>query len=109
MNRPSTPIGVSRREIERRARVVIVRELMAPPARVNEYADFRTDLGADSLDIVTLTAALEEEFKVAISDDEAAFCQTVGTAIDLIETKLEGGAGNDARCPTRPLRAGGFR
>lgn len=78
-----------RREIERRARLVIVRQLACDPARVTESAEFRSHLKADSLDVVSLTMALEEEFSVAVSDDEAAFCETVGTAFDLIENKLE--------------------
>lgn len=78
-----------RSEIERRARLVIVQQLAVSPRDVHETADFSADLKADSLDMVSLTMALEEEFDIAVSDDEAAFCETVGTAFDLIETKLE--------------------
>ena len=78
-----------RREIEQRARMVISTELCVTPSRIRETSDFKGDLGADSLDMVKLVAALEDEFKVCVSDDEAAFCQTVGTALDLIENKLE--------------------
>lgn len=73
----------------RRVRITIARELACPLARLTEGADFRRDLGADSLDLVQVPAALEDEFGIRLSDAEVEFCQTVGTAIDLIRTKLE--------------------
>jgi acyl carrier protein len=76
-------------EIGRRARIVIARELACPIKRLADGADFRRDLGADSLDLINVPHALEEEFGVRFSDDEVAFTQTVGTAIDLVRTKLE--------------------
>lgn len=72
----------------RRARTVIARELSASVARCHDDASWR-DLGADSLDMVTIPAALENEFGIRLGDAEVEFCQTVGTAIDLVETKLE--------------------
>jgi acyl carrier protein len=80
---------VSRRDIERRARLVIVLELACDPAKVMDRADFRKDLGADSLDMARLPRALEDEFGIRLTDHEVAFCETVGTALDLIETKIE--------------------
>lgn len=80
---------MNRRDIEQRARIVLARELHVELAKVRDEADLREDLGADSLDMVHLTASLEDEFGVQVSDDEAEFCQTVGTAIDLIEAKVE--------------------
>lgn len=88
-----------RREVERRMRTVIARELVVPVARVTDQASFRDQLGADSLDMVTLTRAIEEEFKVPVTDDEAEFCQTVGTAIELLWFKLERGGAHDRRRP----------
>ncbi len=80
---------MNRGDIVRQGRVVIARELAIDLRKVDEDADFRADLGADSLDIVHLTASLEDEFGIQISDDEAEFCQTVGTAFDIIESKIE--------------------
>lgn len=80
---------MNRDSIDRRARIVIARELIQPLRRVTDGATFRGDLGADSLDMVQLPRAIEDEFGIILSDDEVTFCQTVGTAIDLIETKLE--------------------
>lgn len=83
---PSTSL---RTGIGRRARLVIARELRISVPQISDNSEFRADLKADSLDVVGLTMALEMEFGVEITDDEADFCQTVGTAIDLIEAKLE--------------------
>lgn len=76
-------------EIGRRVRVVIARELACPLRRLADDAEFRRDLGADSLDLVNIPHALEEEFGVRFSDDEVEFTKTVGTSIDIIRTKLE--------------------
>lgn len=73
----------------RKARVVIAQVLAVPVERVRDDADFRSDLRADSLDLVEIPAALENAFGIRISDEEAEFCKSVGTAIDLVETKLE--------------------
>jgi acyl carrier protein len=51
-------------------------------------ARFADDLGADSLDLVELVEALEEEFEIRIDDDELADIATVGEAFDLLVTKL---------------------
>jgi acyl carrier protein len=88
---------MNRDSVERRARLVIARELGVQLRSVTDGADFRRDLGADSLDLVNLPRALEDEFAVAFTDDQVEFCQTVGTAIDLIESKLENGAAFDQR------------
>jgi acyl carrier protein len=48
---------------------------------------FKEDLGADSLDVVSLLMALEEEFHTQISDEEAARFTTVGAAFDYVKVK----------------------
>ena len=48
-------------------------------------ASFIDDLGADSLDIVELVMAMEEEFDIEIPDEDAEKIQTVGQAIEYIE------------------------
>lgn len=65
-------------DVARRARLVIARELACPMRRLTDGADFRRDLGADSLDLVRVPHALEEEFGIRLSDDEVEFCKTVG-------------------------------
>lgn len=80
-------------EVSRRAKVAIARMLAVPVTRLHDNAEFRRDLGCDSLDLIAVPAALEEEFGVILSDDEVEFTQTVGTAVDLIRTKLENKGG----------------
>ena len=53
---------------------------------VKNDANFVDDLGADSLDIVELIMAMEEEFEVEIPDEEAENIKTVGDAINYINT-----------------------
>ena len=52
---------------------------------VNMESNFIDDLGADSLDIVELIMALEEEFDIEIPDEEAEKIQTVGDVVDYIK------------------------
>jgi len=51
---------------------------------VNEEASFIEDLGADSLDIVELIMALEEEYDIEISDEDAEKIKTVGDAVKYV-------------------------
>lgn len=68
---------------------IIVEQLGVDESEVNPEAHFINDLGADSLDTVELVMALEEEFGVEISDEDAEKIQTVGDVIKFIE-KLKG-------------------
>lgn len=71
-------------EILDKARGVIVDQLGVDEDVVTEDASFIDDLGADSLDIVELVMALEEEFGISIPDEEAESIKTVGDAITYI-------------------------
>ncbi|MHB0876526.1 MAG: acyl carrier protein [Anaerolineae bacterium] len=64
-----------------RVRKIIVDQLGVDPDRVVMEANFRDDLEADSLDLVELIMAFEEEFGGEISDDEAQRIRTVGEAV----------------------------
>ncbi len=66
---------------------VIVRELSVPESWVTESATFEGDLKADSLDVVELVMALEDEFDVDIPEDDAQQIQTVGDAVRYLEEK----------------------
>ena len=68
-----------------RVKKIVVEHLGVEPDKVNEDASFIDDLGADSLDIVELVMAFEEEFGVEIPDDAAEKITTVRDAIDYIE------------------------
>ncbi|MGC8489573.1 MAG: acyl carrier protein [Clostridia bacterium] len=63
---------------------IIVDQLGVEEDEVTPQAHFIEDLGADSLDIVELVMALEEEFGLEIPDEEAEKISTVGDAVDYI-------------------------
>jgi acyl carrier protein len=77
---------MERDEILEKARDVIVDQLGVEVDTVTDDASFIDDLGADSLDIVELVMALEEEFGISIPDEEAENIKTVGDAVSYIET-----------------------
>lgn len=70
--------------IEERVKKIIVERLGANEDEISPEASFVDDLGADSLDVVELVMALEEEFKIEISDEQAEKIQNVQQAIDFI-------------------------
>ena len=67
-----------------RVKKIVVEHLGVEAEKVNEDASFIDDLGADSLDIVELVMAFEEEFGVEIPDDAAEKISTVSDAIKYI-------------------------
>ena len=68
-----------------KVKLVVIDRLSADEEDVTEDASFVDDLGADSLDIVELVMALEEEFGISIPDEEAENIKTVGDAVAYIE------------------------
>ena len=70
--------------IDKRVREIIAEQLGVDEAQVTSEASFMDDLGADSLDTVELVMALEEEFDIEISDEDAEKIQTVQDAVDYI-------------------------
>jgi acyl carrier protein len=72
-------------ETAERVKKIVVEHLGVEAEKVNEEASFIDDLGADSLDIVELVMAFEEEFGVEIPDDAAEKISTVKDAIDYID------------------------
>ena len=70
-----------------RVKKIIVDQLGVDPAKIVTEARFREDLGADSLDLVELIMAFEEEFGGTISDDEAQGIKPVGEAVDYLEKR----------------------
>ena len=71
--------------IEERVRTIICDQLAVESAKVTPSASFIEDLNADSLDIVELVMAFEEEFGVEIPDDAAEKIATVSDAIKYID------------------------
>jgi acyl carrier protein len=72
-------------ETSDRVKKIVVEHLGVEADKVTEEASFIDDLGADSLDIVELVMAFEEEFGVEIPDDAAEKISTVNDAIAYIE------------------------
>jgi acyl carrier protein len=71
-----------------RVKKVVVEQLEVEPEKVTPDASFANDLQADSLDVVELVMALEEEFDIEIPDDAAEQIDTVGKAVEYINEKV---------------------
>ncbi len=71
--------------IDQRVKDIIVEQLGVKPDQVTAEAKFVEDLGADSLDIVELIMALEEEFGIEVPDEQAEKLLNVGDVIKYIE------------------------
>jgi acyl carrier protein len=67
---------------------IVSSQLGIDEAAVTPDADFTKELGADSLDVVELVMAFEEEFEIEIEDEVAGDLVTVQDAIDYIEAKI---------------------
>ena len=78
---------MAEKSIEEKVKDIIVEQLGVNPEQVTPQASFIEDLGADSLDIVELVMAFEEEFGVEVPDEDAEKLQTVGDVIKYIEEK----------------------
>jgi acyl carrier protein len=77
--------------IEKRVKEIIVEQLGVNENEVTPEAKFVDDLGADSLDLVELVMALEEEYNMEISDEDAEKILTVGDAIEYIQSHVAQG------------------
>ena len=77
-------------DTETRVRRIIVELLGVEEDQVVTEARFREDLEADSLDLVELIMAFEEEFEGEISDEEAQKITTVGEAVTYIDEHMTG-------------------
>jgi acyl carrier protein len=75
---------MSKEEIFEKVKAIIVDQLGVDEDKVTMEASFRDHLEADSLDLVELIMAFEEEFGGEISDDEAQKITTVGQAVDYL-------------------------
>lgn len=75
-------------DIVERVKKIIIEQLDVAAEDVVPTASFVDDLGADSLDQVELIMAMEEEFNVSISDEDAEKIATVQDAVDYIQKAL---------------------
>ncbi len=76
-------------EILKKVKEITSEQLGVDEAQITLNAKFVDDLGADSLDTVELVMALEEEFDLEISDEDAEKLVNVQKAVDYIEDHLE--------------------
>ena len=81
---------MERTEIESKFNELLVSELGLDAEKINPSARFEEDLEVDSLGVVELLMALDDEFDVTIPDEEAENLTTVGEAIELVAAKLGG-------------------
>lgn len=66
---------------------IIAEQLSVDQAEIELETNFKDDLGADSLDLVELVMALEEEYNVEIPSDDLNSLETVGSVIEYLKTK----------------------
>lgn len=76
-------------EVFEKVKAIVVDQLEVESDQVKPEANFANDLGADSLDVVELVMALEEEFNIEIPDEAAEQIDTVGKAVEHISAKIE--------------------
>ena len=79
---------MSSEEIFEKVKAIIVEQLGVADTAVTMEASFIDDLGADSLDIVELVMAIEEEFDIEIPDSDAEKDVTVGDVVDYIKENV---------------------
>ena len=75
--------------VAEKVRKMIVEQLEVNESEVVPEAKFIDDLGADSLDIVELVMALEDEYGIEIPDEDAEKIETVGDAVRYIEEHIK--------------------
>jgi acyl carrier protein len=81
--------GTEMASVEEKVKHIIVEQLGVDEDEVKPDASFVDDLGADSLDVVELVMALEEEFEMEISDEDAEKLTTVKQAIEYIQANAK--------------------
>jgi acyl carrier protein len=79
---------MERSEIESKLTELLVEELGLERDKITPEATFEEDLEVDSLGVVELLMALEDNFDIKIPDEEAESITTVGQAVNVIVTKL---------------------
>lgn len=75
--------------IEQRVKTIVATNLGIPEAQIKPESRFIEDLGADSLSLVEIVMALEEEFGLDIPDEEADKMETYGMVLQHLSEKLD--------------------
>jgi acyl carrier protein len=76
-------------DLEQRVSEIIVEQLGVSRDDIESESSFTDDLGADSLDLVEMVMAMEEEFGVEIPEEDSEKLQTFGDAVAYLKEKLE--------------------
>jgi len=76
-------------DLESRIKEIIADQLGVEIEKLKEDANFVQDLGADSLDVVELVMAFEEEFGIEIPDEDAEKIRTVGDVINYLKERVQ--------------------
>lgn len=81
---------MAEKSITERVTQIIADKLVVDESEITTEANFKQDLGADSIDLVELIMEFEREFALSIPDETAEDIQTVGDAISFLENHLNG-------------------
>ncbi|MFZ8787336.1 acyl carrier protein [Thermocrinis sp.] len=76
-------------DLETRIKEIIADQLGVEIEKLRDDANFVQDLGADSLDVVELVMAFEEEFGIEIPDEDAEKIRTVGDVINYLKERVQ--------------------
>lgn len=80
---------MSKEDILSKVKNIVANKLGVSGEEIAESSSFTEDLGADSLDVVELLMAFEDEFQVKIPDEEVNEIKTVGDAVNYISNKQD--------------------
>ncbi|PSB01743.1 acyl carrier protein [Merismopedia glauca] len=83
---------MSQEEVFAKVSKIVAEQLEVDPSDVKAESNFANDLGADSLDVVELVMALEEEFDIEVPDEAAEKLLTVQSVVDYISNQVTASA-----------------
>ena len=93
-------------DVDARIKQILTRRLGVPPEEISGDASLVDDFGLDSVDMVELTIAIEQEFKIWLGEDELRDVRVIGDVIDVVErlTNMGGLATGPPSPPSPPPR-----